>query len=109
MTGNTRRNSRNKPKPSIDDDEDQHQSSNTKNKSKIKLKKEKTRFLSSSKVIIYLGLFAIFVFAISTYFIYSNFMNFNDYGSRKPRVITPFPAPKLMDLPQVSFNFMNIN
>ncbi|KAL2903641.1 Mannosyl-oligosaccharide glucosidase GCS1 [Bienertia sinuspersici] len=95
MAGNTRRNARTRPKPSIDDDP-----INNDKKSNLNHKKERTRFRSSSRIQFYVGFLAIFAFAVSTYFIYSSFMNSIDYGSQKPRVITPFPAPKLMDLPQ---------
>lgn len=100
MTGNSRKNARNRPKPSIDVDEDHHHSINTDKKSNLKLRRDKKINRTSSKLKLFLGIFAIFAFAYSTYLIYSNFMNSIDYGSRKPRVITPFPAPKLMDLPQ---------
>ncbi|KNA17577.1 hypothetical protein SOVF_078130 [Spinacia oleracea] len=98
MNGNSRKNARNRPKPSIDGDED-HRPINTDKKSKLNLKREKNKNRSSSKFKLLLG-FAISVFAFSTYFAYTFGMKSINYGTRKPRVITPFPAPKLMDLPQ---------
>ncbi|XP_021746583.1 mannosyl-oligosaccharide glucosidase GCS1-like [Chenopodium quinoa] len=97
MTGNSRKNARNRPKSSINVDEDHHPINTDK---KSKLRREKIKPRSFSKFQLLLGFFAVFVFAFSTYFIYSFVVNSTDYGSRKPRVITPFPAPKLMDLPQ---------
>lgn len=100
MAGNARKNARNRPKPSIDADE-VHHPINTDNKINLKLRREKFTILRSSRFRFVIGFFAIFVFAFSTYLIYFHFTNSVDHGSQKPRVITPFPAPKLMDLPQV--------
>ncbi|XP_057543568.1 mannosyl-oligosaccharide glucosidase GCS1-like [Amaranthus tricolor] len=99
MPGNSRKDARNRLKSSIDVDED-HQSIYTNKKSNLKLKRDKGRIRSSSRFTFLIGFSAIFVFAISIYLMYSYCMSSFDYGSRKPRFITPFPAPKLMDLPQ---------
>src|SRR4051812_17719731 len=46
------------------------------------------------------ALIAITFFFI-TLFLFRHFFN----SVAEPRVVTPFPAPKIMDLPQVNFNF----
>lgn len=95
MAGNTRRTARTKPKPSIDADEDHPI---TDKNPKIKLRGERKRRSYSLRVK-FLLCFGIVVFAISTYLVYCNLKN-SVHGVQQPRVITPFPAPKLMDLPQ---------
>ncbi|KAJ8439154.1 hypothetical protein Cgig2_027080 [Carnegiea gigantea] len=99
MAGNTRKNARTKLKPSIDSDEDHRRSTMISDKNpNFKLRRERNRGRFSFRFN-FLLCFGIFVFAISTYFIY-NYLKNSSYGAQLPRVITPFPAPKLMDLPQ---------
>ncbi|KAL9225563.1 hypothetical protein vseg_001469 [Gypsophila vaccaria] len=97
MPGNSRRNARIKPKPSIDADDDHLQNHE---KSKLKTRHERTKLRKSPSSSQFVLIFVVFVFAILSYFAYNYFAMNSGVASSIPRVITPFPSPKLMDLPQ---------
>ncbi|XP_074302303.1 mannosyl-oligosaccharide glucosidase GCS1-like isoform X1 [Silene latifolia] len=97
MAGTSRRNARITPKPSIDTEDDH-------NKSNLKLRKDRHKFRTSSTTSTFnfqlILISAIFIFVTSSYFIYNYFAMNSGHASSRPRVITPLPSPKLMDLPQ---------
>ncbi|KAL8142455.1 hypothetical protein V2J09_015487 [Rumex salicifolius] len=93
MAGSTRRNTRIRSKSSHNGDEDDHDS-----KAKRKLRRDKSGALGSpgKKALFGFGLFALAVLSVFAY----KYLNRPSDFDQKPRAVTPFPAPKLMDLPQ---------
>ncbi|XP_059445134.1 mannosyl-oligosaccharide glucosidase GCS1 isoform X1 [Corylus avellana] len=100
MTGNGRRNARSRIKPATEANEDGAFLRNT--KPNPKARKGRTRdhsfiriFDVNLKVVLGLSVFAF----LAIFFLIRHLVNPAEEASR-PRVVTPFPAPKVMDLPQ---------
>ncbi|GAB4829340.1 ADP-ribosylation factor GTPase-activating protein gcs1 [Ancistrocladus abbreviatus] len=97
MTGSARRTARSRQKPSTTDADEARPLNNS--KPNLKLRKDRGNARNFTSITSLVGGLAIFSSLIVLYFIYSNFTK--PLGrDRRPRVVTPFPAPKLMDLPQ---------
>ncbi|KAL3501025.1 hypothetical protein ACH5RR_035474 [Cinchona calisaya] len=107
MTGSSRRNStRSRIKPAAEAGDDQS-GSNVRSNVKPRSQREKDQSLlriinASSKAFIGLGSLAALI-AVLLIFRLVNTVE----EPEKPRVVTPFPAPKLMDLPMVKHSFVN--
>jgi mannosyl-oligosaccharide glucosidase len=101
MTGNGRRNARSRSKPATEANDDDASLRNT--KPNPKARKGRSRDHSSIQIFdvnlkVVLGL-SVFAF-LAIFFLIRHLVNPAEEALR-PRVVTPFPAPKVMDLPQV--------
>ncbi len=108
MSGNGRRSARSRIKSATDADEDDPL---RKTKPNLKVRKDHRSTSTSRayspirifevnlKVMLGLSVFAFFVI----FFLIHRLVNQAEEAPR-PRVVTPFPAPKVMDLPQVKFD-----
>ncbi|CAK9144298.1 unnamed protein product [Ilex paraguariensis] len=102
MTGSSRRTARSRIKSSTDVDNDDDRSvSSIKTKPNLRLRRDRNKdqnFIQildvNLKVLLCFGVMA-FLFAL--YFISSLIQPIEE--AQRPRVVTPFPAPRLMDLP----------
>ena len=113
MSGNGRRSARSRIKSATDADEDDPL---RKTKPNLKVRKDHKSTSTSRayspirifdvnlKVMLGLSVFAFFVI----FFLIHRLVNQAEEAPR-PRVVTPFPAPKVMDLPQVKFDFFFFN
>lgn len=105
MSGNGRRSARSRIKHAAEADEDDASLRNT--KPKPKARRGRSRDHSSIRIFdvnlkVVLGL-SVFAF-LAIFFLIRHLVNPAEEASR-PRVVTPFPAPKVMDLPQVQCDF----
>ena len=102
MTGGGRRSARSRTKSSTDVNEDDDAFNKTKPNSKhrrVKIKDHGNALrILNANLKIMLG-FSI-VAALIIFFLVNHLINPAE-EARRPRVVTPFPAPKMMDLPQV--------
>ncbi|GMH20778.1 hypothetical protein Nepgr_022620 [Nepenthes gracilis] len=96
MTGSARRNARSRTKSSAEVPGEDRSVNNP--KLSLKARKGRSRARSFTGIISLIG-FGICSFSILLYIIFSNMAKPLD-EDQKRRVVTPFPAPKLMDLPQ---------
>lgn len=100
MAGSGRRSARSRTQPATDADE--KDASSRKTKPNVKTLKGRSRAHTGIRIFdvnlrVLLGL-SVFAFS-AIFFLIRYFVNSAEDASR-PRAITPFPAPKLMDLPQ---------
>lgn len=99
MTGGGRRSARSRVKSSADDNEDNLRRA----KPNLKYRRDRSKdstllriFNANLSIMIGLSILALLII----YFVISHVVNPVEEAQR-PRVVTPFPAPKLMDLPMV--------
>ncbi|XP_030497086.2 mannosyl-oligosaccharide glucosidase GCS1 [Cannabis sativa] len=102
MTGGSRRNARSRIKSPADDDDDRNESSLRQTKPDLKLRRDRGRNQDSIRIFnvdlkVMLGC-TVVAFFVMWFFIYDLVSPTEE--SHKPRVITPFPSPKVTDLPQ---------
>ncbi|KAB2045785.1 hypothetical protein ES319_D01G185800v1 [Gossypium barbadense] len=101
MTGDGRRSARSRTKPSSDVNEDDDAFNKAKPISKLRRVKTKDhgtalRILNADlKIILGFGIVA----ALIIFFLVNHLISIAE-EARRPRVVTPFPAPRIMDLPQ---------
>lgn len=101
MTGSGRRSARSRVKSAADD----AQSESLLNaKQSFKSRRDRSRDHSFIRILnadlkLLLGIGVVSLFVI--WFLFRDLMNPVGDAQKKPRVVTPFPAPKIMDLPQV--------
>lgn len=109
MTGGGRRSTRSRAKSATDVNEDDDALLKTKPISKLRRVKAKDhgnslRILNANlKILLGVGIVA----ALLIFFFVNHLISPAEEAPR-PRVITPLPAPKIMDLPQVVFIFFSI-
>lgn len=115
MTSATaRRTARSRVKSSLTDDDDHLNSGSSKSTPKFRKHQARNNSINNLNINLKLLLgFGVFAFSIALFFIYS-LVNFTgEVDDKILRIVTPFPSPKLTDLPMVlsriSFHIRLVN
>ncbi|KAL9248511.1 Mannosyl-oligosaccharide glucosidase GCS1-like protein [Drosera capensis] len=102
MPASTRRTARTKPKPSTDESDHNHPATNPNSNRRPPIDQSRNRSFINLKSIaaIMIAVSAISILLLLFLFYRDSREEIIGGGDERPRVVTPFPAPKVTDLPQ---------